>query len=224
MSTNNFFPPAYSPPLPDWAVGVSEIGILPFTWQETVISQYANSDKMMNFIASFGSAMDMQQELDQFYNIFWNVQTAQGYGLDVWGRIVGADRVVEMSISDWFGFEEGNTFFDYEPFNQQAFYSGQMLTEGFRLDDTPFRQLIYAKAALNLWDGSVAQCNSILQLLFPMDPATGHYAYVVDNQDMSMTYWFNWAVTRVEAAIAITTHVLPRPAGVRVTYHRGTLP
>lgn len=211
----DFFPaPAGSAAIEELAIGIGPIGSVPFAWQNTAISQYANSPRIMNVVASFAAAMDQSQNLDNFYDMFWNVQTAVGYGLDVWGRIVGVSRVVNISPTKFFGFDEGGTI-SYEPFNQAPFYSGQPISTGFRLDDDPYRQLIYAKAAANIWDGSIPQANAILRLLFP-----GRIAYVIDNQDMTMTYWFGWTLSPVEASVAITTGILPRPSGVAVIYHQ----
>jgi hypothetical protein len=200
-------------------IGVDfQIGGLPFAWQDTILSQYANSPRMLGLVSSFAAAVDQGDELDDFYDMLWNVQTATGYGLDVWGRIVGVSRVVPVVISKYVGFEEGGTT-DYDTFGpggSSPFYSGQPLTSGFSLDDTPYRQLIFAKAAVNIYDGSIGAINNILSLMFP-----GQVAYVIDNQDMTMTYRFLWDLTPVEASIAISSGVLPRPCGVSVDYVQG---
>ncbi len=36
--------------------------------------------------------IDPTADLNAFYDLVWNVATAQGWGLDVWGRIVGVTR------------------------------------------------------------------------------------------------------------------------------------
>ncbi len=210
----DYFPAPSGSGSPYSPVGQLVIGGLPFPWQRTVVSQYANSPKLLGLIAPFADALDATVLLDDFYDNFWNVQTAEGYGLDVWGRIVGVGRVLEITADRYFGFEEGGSI-DYDPFNQAPFYSGQPLTGAFRLDDDPFRRLIYTKAASNIWDGSIGGANVILRMLFP-----GRVAYVVDNQNMTMTYRFLWQLSAVEAAIVITSGILPRPSGVKVSYEQ----
>lgn len=61
-------------------------------WRDTVLSQYANSPKMLALIQSANDALDPSANVDLFYANVWNIQTATGYGLDVWGRIVGISR------------------------------------------------------------------------------------------------------------------------------------
>lgn len=183
----------------------------PFDWRATRISQYANSSRMMSAIESFADAMDQGANLDRFVALMLDVLTAEGYGLDVWGRIVVVSRTLAVA-ADFFGFEEGGT--SYQPFNTAPFYSGVGGTQNYVLPDDAYRVLILAKALANITYGSIPGINSILQLLFPgRGPC-----YVVDNLDMTMTYTFGFTPTPVETAIIMTSNVLPRPTGVVVGY------
>lgn len=183
----------------------------PFDWQSTIVSQYANSPHILGMIAAFDAEMDEEANLTAFYNMLWNVLTAEGWGLDVWGRIVVINRNLQVS-SRFFGFEEGLP--DFDPFNVSPFYAGQGTTTTVRLTDDAYRQLILAKALANITYGSIPGINAILQLLFPGRGA----CYVTDNQDMTMTYTFHFQPTPLELAIIETSNVLPRPSGVRVIY------
>lgn len=208
----DYFPAPYGSGDPTVApVGGLVIGGLPFAWQETIISQYANSETLLGIIATFAEAIDQQVNIDSFYDNLWNIATCQGYGLDVWGRIVVVNRTLQVS-SRYFGFNEGLP--DYDPFNTSPFYSGQQTTTSFTLSDDAFRTLILAKALHNICYGSIPGINAILQLLFPgRGPC-----YVQDNEDMTMTYVFGFTPTPVELAIIETSNVLPRPTGVAVKY------
>jgi Protein of unknown function (DUF2612) len=66
-------------------------------WQETVISQYANSPTLLAIIENFNAAIDVSTDLDNFYSWIWDIDTAQGLGLDIWGRIVGVNRTIQTS-------------------------------------------------------------------------------------------------------------------------------
>ena len=76
-------------------------------WQGTVISQYNQSPTMQTLLYAINQWLDPTKNLDDFYNFIWNVDTAKGYGLDVWGRIVAIDRVlnVQPQVPFW-GFAE----------------------------------------------------------------------------------------------------------------------
>ena len=98
-------------------LGVSPLGSIPdFHWQETILSQYANSPQLLGIIETFAIAMDQTENYDNFYTDIWNIDTATGYGLDVWGRIVGVGRVIELSGGDFFGME-GPTGASGEPYD-----------------------------------------------------------------------------------------------------------
>lgn len=111
---------------------------------------------------------------EDFYNYIWNVETASGAGLDVWGRIVNIGRVLTLTTSTdhydvFFGFGEAG---DRTGFNQAPFYNGQPTsstskTANFILTDDVYRRLIFAKAAFNITDGSIQAINEILMYLFP---------------------------------------------------------
>lgn len=197
-----------------FTIAVSPIGtITPFDVWTTVISQYANSPIITKLCTNYGQYVDQTVDFDEFYDTIWNVDTAIGYGLDIWGRIVGVDRILHIqSGGKYLGFEEaGGTTVD--PFGQAPFFSGSPTTDNFRLADDAFRVLIFAKALANISDGSIPSINQLLLNLFP----NRGNCYVVDNLDMTMTYLFKFALTSVEAAILSQSGVLPKPVGVLAT-------
>jgi len=207
-----YFPhPKQSGGIGEGGIGDFAIGGQFYDWQATVISQYANSGRILGIIASFAAAMEQKTDVDAFYDKLWNIDTAEGYGLDVWGRIVVIKRTLSVS-SRFLGFEEGGP--DYDPFNVSPFYAGGGPTQSFELSDGAYRVLILAKALANITFGSTPGINAVLQLLFPLRGP----CYVVDNQDMTMTYTFGFVPTPVEVALITSSNVLPRPTGVAVSY------
>jgi len=177
---------------------------------QTVISQYNQAPTLTLLIEAFNQWIDPAADIDAFYDLLWNVDTAVGYGLDVWARIVGVGRVLAVAGTKYFGFDEA-TNVSAVPFGQSPFYSGQKLTDNVILDDEGFRKLIMAKAAANISDGSIAGINAVLLLLFP---GRGN-CYVTDGRDMTMTYRFQFALTPLEVTIAQQSGILPKPAGVQ---------
>lgn len=181
-----------------------------FQWQATVISQYQCSPTLNRLIENLDEYIDPAGDFEAFYGLVWNVDTAQGWGLDVWGRIVGVTRVLHVSATaESFGFEEGGTT-DYTGFGRAPFYGGGFITSNFSLSDPAFRTLILAKALANITDGSIPALNQILLNLFP---GRGN-CYVVDGNDMTMTYTFTFVLTPVERAIVAQSGVLPKSTGV----------
>lgn len=220
------------------AIGIAQIGTIPpFDYWTTIISQYANSPRLMTLIDNFNSYIDQTANLDMFFDNVQNIATAQGYGLDCWGRIVGVVRNLNVQVTGWFGFAEATP--GSETFGQGAFYSGAPLTSTYALSDDAFRTLIFAKALANISDGSIPSINKILMSLFP---GRGN-CYVTDGvyagsffgfaeaqneqpfnqapfysgqtiRTMAIQYVFTFALSPVELAIVQQSGVLPKPCGV----------
>lgn len=219
-------------------IGVSPIGEIPsFDYLTTVISQYANSDILMRLIQNLFEYIDQTRNLQAFFDSIMNLDTAEGYGLDIWGEIVGVNRVLQVPSGEYFGFDEALP--GSYGFNQAPYFGGTSLTSNFRLSDQAYRTLILAKAAANITDGSIASINAILMSLFPNrgnayvaegyqgDPYFGFNEAgnaVGFNQgpfyagasvpSMSMSYVFTFPLTPVELAIVQSSGVLPKPTGV----------
>lgn len=195
-------------------IGVSPIGdIASFDYWQTIISQYANSPVITQLVANFSSYVDQTRNLDNFYDFMFNVDTAQGYGLDIWGTIVGVSRTLHIvGTQKYFGFDEA-TPISADPFGQSPFYSGAILTSNFNLSDNAYRTLIFAKALSNISDGSIPSINQILLNLFPH---RGN-CYVTDGLNMTMTYTFQFLLSPVELAIVSQSGVLPKSTGVSAT-------
>lgn len=189
-----------------------------FTVWNTILSQYANSPVLRQLIANANTYLNPSPNIDSFYNLVWNIETAEGYGLDVWGRIVGVSRVLELPATDYFGFT-GPSGASGLPWNQGIWYNGQSLTTNFALLDAPYRQLILAKAAANISNATIPSINQILLAIF--GPGTlleviGN-SYCTDDGGMTMTYTFGSALNPVQTAIVYQSGVLPKPTGVAAT-------
>lgn len=184
----------------------------------TIASQWGNSPTLLQLIENFNGYIDPSADIDNFFNTIWNVETATGFGLDIWGRIVVVDRVLHVADTDYFGFQ-GPSGASGLPWNQAPFYNGQQVTTNFTLSDDAYRALIYAKALKNITDGSVPAINRILLLLFGPGgqmPVAGD-SYCTDDGNMSMTYTFNGTLNPVQTAIIFQSGVLPKGVGVIAT-------
>jgi hypothetical protein len=198
-----------------FVIGGSAVGsVSQYNYWNTIISQYANSPRLVGLIQGFQAFIDQTQNLDNFFDLIWNVDTAQGYGLDVWGRIVAINRVLKIIVGPpYFGFDEGQDYQDFGPGGVGPFYSGEKLTTNYTLSDEGFRTLILAKAFSNICDGSVPSINRMLQTFFKVNGKS----YVVDNNDMSFKYVFEFPLTAIQFSILTNSGVFPKPTGVSYT-------
>jgi hypothetical protein len=176
--------------------------------EETIISQYGNSATITQLIRNMNNYIDPRTDLDTFYNFVWNVDTAKGFGLDIWGRIVNVSRELRIVSINYFGFSEAFL----QPFSQAPFYDNTPSTQVYRLADEAYRKLILLKALGNISTLTAPSVNQLLQNLF----ADRGRCYVNDTGNMSFRYTFEFQLTPYEFAI-MTQGVLPHPAGVQVT-------
>lgn len=181
-----------------------------FNVEDTILSQFANSPTILSLINSFSSAVDPSANIDAFYELVWNIETAEGYGLDVWGRIVGVQRVLEVpgGVID-FGFEEAGDV-SAAPFNQGVFFNGTPATSNFTLSDDAFRTLILAKALANISQSNIHAYNTILMSLFP----NRGNAFVTDSGSMQMNLVFMFPLQPFEIAILLQSGAFSPPTGV----------
>lgn len=181
--------------------------------QQTIIGQYANSQSICTIIEARNQSVDPSALIDLWYDNVWNVQTAIGYGLDVWGRIVGVERAITISNSVFLGWAEAHDL-DQDSFNNGIWYSGENSTNNIIVTDVFYRQMIMAKAAANIWDGSITGLNEILVNLFSQYGD----AWVADNGNMSMTYCFGFSPDLFISSVIENAGILPDPSGVYVDY------
>ena len=184
----------------------------------TIISQYANSPTLVQLIHNLDAYIDPRTNIDDFYSFVWNVDTAQGFGLDIWGRIVGIGRDLYLPEVEWFGFDEASP--SSFPFDERPFYDGGGSTNVFALSDDAYRKLILTKALANIVSTNAPSMNQLLQNMF----SDRGRCYVNDMGGMSMRYTFEFDLTPVEYAIVTQSGALPRPAGVLVYGYSGSPP
>jgi len=180
--------------------------------EETIISQYANSPTLLSLLNNINQCIDPQVNLFNFYNQVWNVNTAVGYGLDLWGRIVGVSRLISTNqASTFFNFYESLIGTPFGPGGNAPFLNGAVGTGIIRLDDPTYQNLILAKALANISICSIPIMNKVLTMLF------GTGVSVVDYGSMQIQINVTGNLTPIQLAILNFSGVIPRPAGVMLT-------
>ena len=189
--------------------------------QSTVISQFANSPALLSLVNSFNDSIDPTHNIDAFVANVWNINTAVGYGLDFWGRIVGVKRALYVpgSGGKTFGFKEETTA-HITTFGIGAFFGGVNITPNYSLGDAQYRRLILVKAFSNISDRSIRSMNASLLQMFP---GRGN-AYVADAGAMTARLTFNFSLTSIDLAIVLQSGAFAGPTGVNVTLTSIALP
>ena len=104
--------------------------------QPYILTQYSGSPTIVQLLSDFRDNIDPQADINLFVEKVMNIDTAEGIGLDILGKIIGMARVVR--------------------------YSGETIT----LTDNLYRRLLMYKAFANISDSTMATMNKMLYLLF----------------------------------------------------------
>ncbi|ENL8513230.1 DUF2612 domain-containing protein [Providencia rettgeri] len=177
----------------------------------TLMSQYANSTIIISILKSANESIDPSNNIDDFYSLVFNVHTAQGVGLDIWGRIVGIDRGISIPDpdEDYFGFDGTEK---YLPFNQAPFYSGDSSESAYMMSDESFREVIIMKAYANIIYATAPNINAFLK-----DSFTRGRAYYLITGHMKARYVFEYRLSEFEKNLIFNHNILPKPCGVEVS-------
>ena len=206
---------------------------------QTIITQYGDSPILHALIESFNDCIDPTKDFNEFLRVFWDLRTAEGLGLDFWGKVVGVSRNLKIPKKrNYFGFSQKSRnfsngvffaplhkkrYFGFHPKNAN-FYNGTFgafdtnelnntteVTLSYRLDDTKYRKLIIAKALANISNTSSHSVNKILNIIFV---GRGR-CWVQDFGGMAIIYHFEFALEDWEKAMITQSNVLPSTTGVR---------
>lgn len=137
---------------------------------DTIQSQYSDSPVIISLIENTYEVITPQKDFDIFYKNVFDVRTASGWGLDVWGRLVACNReIVTGEFQNYYlGFESANNVLnpDLETFDNAPFYSPGV-SQTFYLEDNAYRLLVMCKAMTNISTGTLPEINSILKNVLP---------------------------------------------------------
>ena len=102
--------------------------------QPYILTQYSASPTITKLLSDFRDEIDTQADMATFEQNMFDIETASGIGLDIWGKIIGISRTIQLSDST------------------------------VTLDDEHYRKLLMYKALANITDSSLATLNKLLPL------------------------------------------------------------
>jgi len=186
-----------------------------FDVKQTIVSQFTNSPTLSALVANMDSYINPAANIQAFYDKVWNIDTASGFGLDIWGRIVDVSRYLKIPYSEkYFGFSSPAGASGV-PFGQGVFAPPiQNQTTTYQLTDDAYRRLILCKCLSNIVEVNAPAVNQLLQKLFP---GRGR-CYVNNLGGMNVRYVFEFNLLPYEQSIVTSSGVLPIPAGCGVSF------
>lgn len=163
----------------------------------TLSGQYANSASIVQLVDNLGQQINPDPLFSTFLSFVWSIDSAQGFGLDILGRIINLPRLLE---------------------NVPVLFPNVGTPGPYYMNDDQYRRALYIKAASNIGEHSFKGINYGLRVL-----AQGRgNAFASKLDAMSIRYNFYFGPEGFEYAIINGGEVLIRPVGVgfkRLTMH-----
>lgn len=200
-------------------------------YTDLITSEHSDKPKYVEMVGF--SAQPYADTVSDYSSVtgVYDLDTAVGSQLDVVGQWVGISRFLSTPLAVYFSFDDAPLGFDRgtwkSPYDPVAGI--------IQLDDTSYRLLIRTKILANTWDGTLESLNQILSTIMPEinglvlgvsttpgilgtdQPGPGITMFVVDNQDMSMSFYVvGVGLTAILVAIMKLMAQLLKPEGVRI--------
>lgn len=134
------------------------------TGRATVQSQYSASPRILFLAEYYWSMLDPTESINLMLKKMIDPVTAEGSGLDAWGRIVGIKRALVPTVGEYLAFDPAGLdnalgdSFNNAPWNP-------LLASGMA-PDAVYRVYVFVKAMLNIGNGSLADLNRYFSLLY----------------------------------------------------------
>ena len=179
-------------------------------YERTIQSQYGTSPHIIGLIQKFAERIDPTVDIETFYRDYFDPRTAAGAGLDIWGKIVGASRYIEVDSYDYFGYEGQNL----KAFNQAPYYTEKGATNLYKMSDDAFRELIFLKAFANISDATLPSIKFVINKIFP----NGATAIQAEHMKLRVIF-FSYAVPAYSFALLKRYGLFNLGAGIGWEYY-----
>ena len=188
----------------------------------SLLWEYNNAEKLQAIIQSKQDWYTTNQTefwQDWITNVF-NLQTANAFGLEVWSIILGFPLFINLSPTD----NDKNCGFGPNRYN---FGNGNFVKQNGGSIVLPLAtnrlalQLRYFQLCSS---GTVPEINRFLNFVFSQyNGSEPGQVFLIDNHDMTQTYYFLFPVTWDLQFLFTNFDILPRPSGVGTAYKDTTL-
>lgn len=181
--------------------------------QQALLWQFQQAARLQELLLEKQAWYDAYQKgfWTSFHDDIFNLATANYFGLSVWAIILGQPIVFNNSPNPgqvpW-GFGVDNADFTQGNFAQKDGFTYVLPAASARI----LLQLRYFQLTSS---GTVPETNRMLKYVFGQGYGP---AWLVDNHDMTQTYFFNFPLTPDLVYLFKYLDILPRPAGVASTY------
>lgn len=165
-----------------------------------MIAQYANSPKFVKLVTGLREQFNNSKTIEDWFNVVYNIKTATGFGLDIWGSILNQGRTITYDNG---GVEETVTLRGAQTVDG-VYYSEVQIEEYYRT-------VLFLKTMSYITNATINNLNNMLRFYFESNKV-----YVYEHSTMGIRYVFEIYLTKLERAI-FTSSIMPKPTGVNIT-------
>ena len=177
-----------------------------------ITTEHADKPNFMAMIQAVAGPLVETQNATSALPSDFDLDQAVGAQLDVVGLWVGISRNVNAPLSGvYFSFDVDGLGFDQGAWKGPFDPDSGIIT----LPDDVYRQIIRAKIAANVWDGTLEGSKAVLDMAFL---GTGTLPFIQDNQDMSMIIGLaGEPPSKPMQALIAGGYISVKPEGVQVS-------
>lgn len=173
-----------------------------------MLAQYANSPTIVKLVNGINQQLDNAQTIEDWFRLVFNLKTAQGYGLDIWGKILNQSRRFK--------------YIDENEQEQDIYLQGAQTIGGVSYTaeqiDEKYRMILFFKSFSYVGNYTLESLNELLNFFFQNQLNDEKKTVkVIDYGTMAIEVFFNFFIEKLDKAI-ITSDLFPHPTGVKVNY------
>lgn len=185
-----------------------------------LIYQYQTKTKAKSHITAYAEEYEKIYNLLNSLPIVYDIDLAVGRQLDVIGRILGISRKVPFAVAKkYFGFDDNSDSYPMDNLNASIIaYPFKDLNEpdytSGELNDNQYRLFLKGKAIKNNVKALMIDEDENLSLQNAIDFLFSNKAFVIDNQDMTLTIYIDTSYDLSLLQYIKQLDLIPRPQGV----------
>ena len=166
-----------------------------------MLSQYANSPKFVKLVEGLKAQINNANTIEEWIRVVYDLKTASGYGLDVWGVILNQGRLLYYTEN---GVEKSVYLKGAQTVGGESYTDEQM--EGY------YRMLLFFKAFSYVTNSTLKSFNDLLRFYFE-----DRRVYVQEIGTMAIELVFEFFPTTLEQII-FASELFPKPTGVGLNF------
>lgn len=173
-----------------------------------MLAQYANSPTIVKLVTGINEQLNNAKTIEDWYRLVFNLKTAQGYGLDIWGKILNQSRRFK--------------YIDENEQEQEIYLQGAQTIGGvsYTADqiEEKYRMILFFRSFSYVGNCTLQSLNTMLNFFFLSQLNNENkIVRVIDYGTMAIEAYFSFFVEKLDKAI-ITSDLFPHPTGVKVNF------